>query len=122
MPVSNPRANGAVESTNGNVFNAVSKAVVGLAKGKWVEVLPSVLWSIRTMVTRPTGFSPFRLLYGVEAVTSKEVQVGSFQMTHPLADDQDVSKDLLEEMLLQEVTHLQKCMASTKKHTPSVSY
>lgn len=97
----NPRANEAVEHMNGNVFTALAKALTGLLKGKWAEVLPNILWSIRTTATRPTGFSLFRLLYGVEAVTPEEIQAGSFRTRQQFTKDEDVSKDLLEETRLQ---------------------
>ena len=38
------------------------------AAGAWVEELPSVLWSIRTTPNRSTGYTPFFLVYGAEAV------------------------------------------------------
>ena len=38
------------------------------AAGAWVEELPYVLWSIRTTLNRSTGYTPFFLVYGAEAV------------------------------------------------------
>ena len=48
------------------------------AHGKnWIEELPSVLWSIRTTATKPTGETPFALVYGAEAVLPTEIkQIG----------------------------------------------
>ena len=62
---------------NGTLFHGVARALTGLPKGKWVDVLPSVLWSIRTTAARPIGFTPFKLLYGSEAVTPEEIKLGS---------------------------------------------
>ena len=42
-------------------------------KGKWVEELPSVMWTHRTMKRRSTGETPFALTYGVEAVIPLEI-------------------------------------------------
>ena len=34
----------------------------------WVEELDSVLWGLRTMPNRTTGFTPFFMVYGAEVV------------------------------------------------------
>ena len=40
----------------------------------WYDELQSVLWSIRTTTTKPTGETPFFLVYGAEAVLPHEVR------------------------------------------------
>ena len=35
---------------------------------KWIEELPKVVWGLRTQISRATGYSPFFLVYGSEAV------------------------------------------------------
>ena len=47
------------------------------AKGAWPEELPNVLWAYRTTTRTPTGETPFRLTYGIEAVIPVEVGVTS---------------------------------------------
>ena len=47
------------------------------AKGAWPEELPNVLWAYRIIVRTPTGETPFRLTYGIEAVIPIEVGVTS---------------------------------------------
>ena len=42
------------------------------AKGKWVEELPHVLWTYRTMPRRSTGKPIFSMTYGAEAVIPLE--------------------------------------------------
>ena len=39
--------------------------------------MPSVLWSIRMTATKPTGETPFSLIYGEEAVLPAELKHGS---------------------------------------------
>jgi hypothetical protein len=56
-----PESNGAVERANRIVFLVISKTLLNLHKGKWVEELPKVVWSHNTIVSRATGFTPFRL-------------------------------------------------------------
>jgi hypothetical protein len=36
--------------------------------GRWAAEGPSVLWSLQTMPNRSTGFTPFFMVYGAEAV------------------------------------------------------
>ena len=40
----------------------------------WHDELQSVLWSIRTTATKPTGETPFFLVYGAEVVLPHEVE------------------------------------------------
>ena len=42
------------------------------AKEKWVDELPHVLWSYRTILKRLTEETPFSMTYGVEAVIPVE--------------------------------------------------
>jgi hypothetical protein len=44
---------------------------------KWAAELPSVLWSLRTMPSQATGFTPFFLVYGSEAMLPTDVEYGS---------------------------------------------
>jgi hypothetical protein len=46
----------------------ISKTLFNLCKGKWIEELPKVVWSHNTTVSRAIGFTPFKLLYGEEAM------------------------------------------------------
>ena len=44
---------------------------------RWIDELPTVLWSIRTTPNRATDQTPFALVYGVEAVLPTELIYGS---------------------------------------------
>jgi hypothetical protein len=44
---------------------------------KWAAELPSVLWSLRTTPSQATGFTPFFLVYGSEAILPTDVEYGS---------------------------------------------
>ena len=44
------------------------------AVGAWVEVLPSVLWSLRTTPNASTQFTPFFMVYGAEAILPSDVR------------------------------------------------
>jgi hypothetical protein len=47
------------------IFNRLKKFI-----RQWVLELPAVLWSLRTTPSRATGFTPFFMVYGSEAVLS----------------------------------------------------
>ena len=42
------------------------------AMGRWVEELPHVLWTYRTIPQRSTRETPFSMTYGAEAVIPLE--------------------------------------------------
>jgi hypothetical protein len=44
---------------------------------KWLQVLPSIIWSLRTTTSRATGFTAFFLVYGAEAVLLTDLEYGS---------------------------------------------
>jgi hypothetical protein len=44
---------------------------------KWLAELPHVIWGLRTQVSSATGFSPFFLAYGSEAVLPTDVAFGA---------------------------------------------
>jgi hypothetical protein len=44
---------------------------------KWLQDLSSVIWSLRTTLSRATGFTPFFLVYGVEAILPTNFEYGS---------------------------------------------
>ncbi len=80
--VAHPMSNGQVERANGMVLQGIKARVFDRLHpyaGKWVEQLPSVLWSLRTTPSRATGQSPFFLVYGAEAMLPSEVEFESLR-------------------------------------------
>jgi hypothetical protein len=55
------------------IFEAIKKILKGEKKGKWANVMPRAVWSHNTTVCRATNFTPFRLLFGAEAVLLEEI-------------------------------------------------
>jgi hypothetical protein len=49
-------------------------------KGKWTDELPKVIWSHNTTVSSETDFTPFRLLFGTEAITLEEIKNESMRV------------------------------------------
>jgi transposase InsO family protein len=78
--VAHPRTNGQVERANGMILQGLKPRIYNdLNKfGKrWMKELPSVVWSLRTTPSRATGFSPFFLVYGAEAILPTDLEYGS---------------------------------------------
>ena len=67
-----PQSNGQDEASNRTLLTALKKRLDS-SKGKWVEELPGVLWACRTTSRKPTGISPFALIYRMEAVIPIEI-------------------------------------------------
>jgi hypothetical protein len=41
--------------------------------GKWIKELPNALWGLCTPPSKPTGQSPYFLVYGSEAILPTDV-------------------------------------------------
>jgi hypothetical protein len=42
-------------------------------RGKWIKEIPNALWGLRTQPSKPTGQSPYFLVYGSEAILPADV-------------------------------------------------
>jgi hypothetical protein len=60
---------------------------------KWAVVLPSVLWSLRTMPSRATGFTHFFLVYGSEAMLPTDVEYGSLRLKAYNEQNNDATRE-----------------------------
>jgi hypothetical protein len=98
------------------IFEAIKKRIEGEKKGKWVEVMPRVVWSHNTMVCRATNFTPFQLLFRAEAVLPKEIKHQGLGTTAeaPPSPNEAEEKDLMEPDRLKAVTNQQKYQDETR--------
>lgn len=73
-----------------------SKKRLEEAKGKWVEELPSVMWTHRTTARRSTGETPFPLAYGFKAVIPLEIGLPTTRTIDfdPIINQDNLRKDL----------------------------
>jgi hypothetical protein len=58
--------------------------------GKWIKELPNALWGLRTRPTKPTGQSPYFLVYGSEAILLADVMWESLAVEQY---DEGISED-----------------------------
>jgi hypothetical protein len=79
--------------------------------------LIKVVWSHNTAVSRSTGFTPFKLMFGDEAITPEEARTGSIRTTTSAEDETDcqITKDTIKGARLQAIEHINKYQAETIK-------
>jgi transposase InsO family protein len=78
--VAHPQTNGQVERANGMILQGLKPRIfdqLNKSGRKWLQELPAVVWSLRTTPSRATGFTPFFLVHGAEAVLPTDLEYGS---------------------------------------------
>jgi ribonuclease HI len=115
--VRHPESNGLVERANGIIMTGIMKLIFNQPRGKWPNELIKVVWSHNTTISRSTGFTPFKILFGDEAITLEEAKVGSTRTMASAEDEADysIAKDAIEGIRLQAVENINKYQAKTIK-------
>jgi hypothetical protein len=104
-----------IERANRIIFSAISKTLFNLHKGKHTKELPKVVWSHNTIALRATRFTPFKLLYGEEAMLSEEIKNQSLRtMKQLLAEDEGYCKEIVEGTRLEAMENINKYQQETK--------
>jgi hypothetical protein len=115
--VRHPESNGLVERANRIIITGIMKSIFNLPKGQWLDELVKVVWNHNSVVSRSTGFTPFKLLFGDEVITPEEARTGSIR-TLASAEDEDackITKDTIVGVRLQDIDHINKYQAETIK-------
>jgi hypothetical protein len=115
--VRHPESNGLVERANGIIMTVIMKLIFNQPRGNWPNELIKVVWSHNTTISRSTGFTPFKLLFGDEAITLEEAKAGSIRIVASVEDEADysVAKDAIEGIMLQAMENINKYQAETIK-------
>ena len=73
------------------------KSIFNLPKGKWLDELVKVVCNHNTIISRSTGFTPFKLLFEDEAITLEEGRTGSIRTLAPAEDEEacKITKDTI---------------------------
>jgi transposase InsO family protein len=114
--VRHPESNGLVERANGIITTGIMKSIFNQPKGKWSDELIKVMWNHNTVVSRSKGFTPFKLLFGDEAITPEEARMGSIRTLASTEDEGDckITKNTIEGTRLQTIEHINKYQAKMK--------
>jgi hypothetical protein len=100
-------------------MTGIMKLIFNQPRGKWPDELIKVVWSHNTTISRSTGFTPFKLLFGDEAITLEEAKAGSIRIVASPEDeaeaDHSMEKDAIEGIRLQVVENINKYQAETIK-------
>jgi hypothetical protein len=115
--VRHPKSNGLVERANGIIITGTMKSIFNQSKGKWLDKLIKVVWSHNTIVSRSTGFTPSKLLFGDEAITPEEARASSIRTLASTEYEAkcQVTKDTIEGIRLQAIEHINKYQVETIK-------
>ncbi|XP_057739852.1 uncharacterized protein LOC130956943 [Arachis stenosperma] len=96
--VEHPQSNGLAEAANKVLLQALRKKLDN-AKGMWAELIPEVLWAYNTTTHSTTKETPFRLVYGSEAMIPIEVSQSSLRVQATNHDQARLAElDLIEEI------------------------
>ena len=82
------------------------------------DELPRVIWSHNTIESRATKFTPFKLLYGEEAVTPEEIKLKSWRTTegaNTIKEDIKPSIGTIEAGKMQAAINLGKYQEETRR-------
>ena len=80
QPFAHPRTNGQVERANGMLLQGLKPRIFNRLNkfgARWLAELPAVLWSLRTTPSQATGYTPFFMIYGSEAVLPTDLDYGA---------------------------------------------
>ena len=109
-----PQGNGQAEATN-RVMLKILKKMKHEYGGKWSNHLVDVLWACRSSVKTATGFSPFSLVYGTEAISLMELVVPTPRVI--LEESQEETKDANNERRLADLEGVEKERELAKKRS-----
>jgi hypothetical protein len=98
-------------------MTGIMKLIFNQPRGKWPDELIKVVWSHNTVVSRSTSFTPFKLLFGDEAITPEEARTRSIRTKTSAKDEADcqITKDIVEGTRLQAIEYINKYQAETVK-------
>nr|XP_025617189.1 uncharacterized protein LOC112709521 [Arachis hypogaea] len=99
--VEHPQTNGLAEAANKVILHALKKKLDD-AKGLWVELIPEIIWGYNTTTHSTTKETPFRLVYGSDAMIPVEISQSSLRTELADLTTQDLARqtelDLIEEI------------------------
>ncbi|XP_072080968.1 uncharacterized protein [Arachis hypogaea] len=99
--VEHPQTNGLREAANKAILHALRKKLDD-AKGLWAELIPKIIWGYNTTIHSTTKETPFRLVYGSDAMIPVEISQSSLRTEMADHTTKDIARqsklDLVEEV------------------------
>jgi hypothetical protein len=89
-----PQANGQFEAIN-KILITMLQRMIRIHKTSWHTMLFSALWAYRKSVKSTTGFTPFQLVYGLEAILSIESEIPSLKLVVELLPNTSTEEECL---------------------------
>jgi transposase InsO family protein len=121
--MAHPQTNGQVEHANGMILQDLKPRIfdrLNKSGQKWLQELPAVVWSLRTTPSRATGFSPFFLVYGAEAILPTDLEYGSPRVRGYGEDTnqraREDSLDQLDEARTVALMHSARCQQALRRY------
>ena len=71
-----PQLNGQVEA-----IKKILKRMIAVRKRNWHLIMCFALWAYQTSVINATGFTPFQLVYSLEAILPIQCEIPSLKLT-----------------------------------------
>jgi hypothetical protein len=71
------------------------RQMIGIHKTSWHMLFFLALWAYQTSVKSATGFTPFRLVYGVEAILPIECEIPSLKLAVELLPNTSTKEERL---------------------------
>jgi transposase InsO family protein len=100
-----PQGNGQAEATNRMLLCILSRMVFDYGKG-WSSHLANALWAYRGSTKTATGFTPFSLVYGTDAIAPIELLVPSPKILHGM--DLEANADICTEARVADLESLEE--------------
>jgi transposase InsO family protein len=117
-----PQANGQVETIN-KVLITMLLRMIGIHKTSWHTMLFSAVWVYQTSVKSSTRFTPFQLVYGIEAILTIECEISSLKLVVEHLPNTSVEEEcLLYLMKLDETRHDAALVIETQKKRDKSQY
>ena len=97
--------------------------MIGIHKTSWHTMLFLALWAYRTSVKSTTGFTPFRLVYGLEAILPIQCKIPSLKLAVELLPNTSAEEErLLYLMQLYETRHDATLVIESQKKRVKAQY
>ena len=79
--------------------------MIGVHKRNWHLILYSALWACWTSVRNATGFTPFQLVYGLEAILPVQCEISSLKLAVDLLPETSEEEARFLELIHLDETH-----------------